>query len=114
MAMRQAVKAASPVILEPIMKVEVETPDEYQGGVIGDLSSRRGIIQASESNDTGEVTINALIPLSEMFGYSTVLRSMSAGKASYTMEFAKYAECPNNVAEKVIAERKDKLAAQAE
>jgi elongation factor G len=108
MAMRQAVKAASPVILEPIMKVEVETPDEYQGGVIGDLSSRRGIIQASESNDTGEVTINALIPLSEMFGYSTVLRSMSAGKASYTMEFA------NNVAEKVIAERKDKLAAQAE
>jgi elongation factor G len=114
MAMRQAVKAASPVILEPIMKVEVETPDEYQGGVIGDLSSRRGIIQASESNDTGEVTINALIPLSEMFGYSTVLRSMSAGKASYTMEFAKYGECPNNVAEKVIAERKDKLAAQAE
>jgi elongation factor G len=114
MAMRQAVKAANPCILEPIMKVEVETPDEYQGGVIGDLSSRRGIIQASESNDTGEVTINALIPLSEMFGYSTVLRSMSAGKASYTMEFAKYGECPNNVAEKVIAERKDKLAAQAE
>ena len=114
MAMRQAVRAASPVILEPIMKVEVETPDEYQGGVIGDLSSRRGIIQASESNDTGDVTINALVPLSEMFGYSTVLRSMSAGKASYTMEFSKYAECPNNIAEKVIAERKDKLAAQAE
>ena len=114
MAMRHAVKAASPVILEPIMKVEVETPDEYQGGVIGDLSSRRGIIQASESNDQGEVIINALIPLSEMFGYATVLRSMSAGKASYTMEFSKYGECPNNVAEKVIAERKDKLAAQAE
>lgn len=114
MAMRHAVKAANPVILEPIMKVEVETPDEYQGGVIGDLSSRRGIIQASESNDQGEVIINALVPLSEMFGYSTVLRSMSAGKASYTMEFAKYADCPNNVAEKVIAERKDKLAAQAE
>ena len=89
MAMRHAVKAASPVILEPIMKVEVETPDEYQGGVIGDLSSRRGIIQASESNETGDVIINALVPLSEMFGYSTVLRSMSAGKASYTMEFAK-------------------------
>lgn len=114
MAMRQAVKAASPVILEPIMKVEVETPDEYQGGVIGDLSSRRGIIQASESNETGDVIINALVPLSEMFGYSTILRSMSAGKASYTMEFAKYAECPNNVAEKVMAERKEKLAAQAE
>jgi len=114
MAMRQAVKAASPVILEPIMKVEVETPDEYQGGVIGDLSSRRGIIQASESNETGDVIINALVPLSEMFGYSTILRSMSAGKASYTMEFAKYAECPNNVAEKVMTERKEKLAAQAE
>lgn len=113
-AMRQAVKAASPVILEPIMKVEVETPDEYQGGVIGDLSSRRGIIQASESNESGDVIINALVPLSEMFGYSTVLRSMSAGKASYTMEFAKYAECPNNVAEKVMTERKEKLAAQAE
>ena len=67
-AMRQAVKAASPVILEPIMKVEVETPDEYQGGVIGDLSSRRGIIQASESNESGDVIINALVPLSEMFG----------------------------------------------
>ncbi len=114
MAMRQAVKAAQPVILEPIMKVEVETPDEYQGGVIGDLSSRRGIIQASESNETGDVIINALVPLSEMFGYSTILRSMSAGKASYTMEFAKYEPCPNNVAEKVIAERKEKLAAQAE
>lgn len=114
MAMRHAVKAAQPVILEPIMKVEVETPDEYQGGVIGDLSSRRGIIQASESNETGDVIINALVPLSEMFGYSTILRSMSAGKASYTMEFAKYEPCPNNVAEKVIAERKEKLAAQNE
>lgn len=113
-AMRAAVKAASPVILEPLMKVEVETPDEYQGGVIGDLSSRRGIIQASESNESGDVIINAIVPLSEMFGYATVLRSMSAGKASYTMEFAKYGECPNNVAEKVIAERKEKLAALAE
>lgn len=113
-AMRQAVKAANPVILEPIMKVEVETPDEYQGGVIGDLSSRRGLIQASESNESGDVIINALVPLSEMFGYATILRSMSAGKASYTMEFSKYAECPNNVAEKVMAERKEKLAAQAE
>lgn len=113
-AMRAAVKAASPVILEPIMKVEVETPDEYQGGVIGDLSSRRGIIQASESNESGDVIINALVPLSEMFGYATVLRSMSAGKASYTMEFSKYGECPNNVAEKVIADRKEKLAALAE
>lgn len=78
------------------------------------MPSRRGIIQASESNETGDVIINALVPLSEMFGYSTILRSMSAGKASYTMEFAKYAECPNNIGEKVMAERKEKLAAQAE
>lgn len=109
-AMRQAVRNASPVILEPIMKVEVTTPDEYQGSVIGDLSSRRGMIQGSETDPTGEVIINAEVPLSEMFGYSNELRSMSAGKASYTMEFSRYAECPNNIAEKVIADRKEKLA----
>jgi elongation factor G len=110
MAMRQAISRANPKLLEPIMKVEVETPDQYQGSVIGDLSSRRGVIQGSETSEQGDAIINALIPLSEMFGYSTALRSMSAGKASYTMEFAKYMECPNNVAEKVMAERKEKLA----
>ena len=109
-AMRQAVKAASPVLLEPLMKVEVETPDEYQGFVIGDLSSRRGIIQGSETNDHNDTIINAFVPLSEMFGYSTDLRSGTAGKASYTMEFAKYAECPSNIQEKVIKEREEKLA----
>lgn len=109
-ALRAAVKNADPKILEPIMKVEVETPDEYQGGVIGDLSSRRGVIQGSETSDKGDAIINALVPLSEMFGYSTTLRSMSAGKASYTMEFNKYAECPPHVSEKVIKERAEKLA----
>jgi elongation factor G len=109
-AMRQAVKNANPVLLEPIMKVEVETPNEYQGFVIGDLSSRRGIIEASESNDNGDAIINALVPLSEMFGYSTSLRSGTAGKAGFTMEFAKYSECPSNIQEKVITERKEKLA----
>ena len=109
-AMRQAINAANPAILEPIMKVEVETPEEYQGSVIGDLSSRRGIIQGSETTDTGDVIINAMVPLSEMFGYSTVLRSMSAGKATYTMEFDHYEECPNSIAEKVKKERAEKLA----
>ncbi len=109
-AMRQAINAADPVLLEPIMKVEVTTPDEYQGSVIGDLSSRRGMIQGSETDPGGEIIINAEVPLSEMFGYSNELRSMSAGKASYTMEFAKYAACPSNIQEKVIAERAEKLA----
>ncbi len=108
-AMRQAIRAANPALLEPMMKVEVETPDEYQGPIIGDLSSRRGLIQGSESNDTGDVIINALVPLSEMFGYSTNLRSMSAGKATYTMEFERYDECPSNVADKVMKERSEKL-----
>lgn len=109
-AMRQAVNKANPVLLEPMMKVEVTTPDEYQGSVIGDLSSRRGLIQGSETEPGGEVIINSEVPLSEMFGYSSDLRSMSAGKASYTMEFSRYSECPSNISEKVMAERKEKLA----
>ncbi|MCO4793911.1 MAG: elongation factor G [Bacteriovoracaceae bacterium] len=109
-AMRQAVRAADPVLLEPIMKVEVTTPDEYQGSVIGDLSSRRGMIQGSETDPTGEVIINALVPLAEMFGYSSDLRSMSAGKATYTMEFEKYADCPSNIQADVIKAREEKLA----
>ncbi len=109
-AMRQAVKAANPVLLEPMMKVEVTTPDEYQGSVIGDLSSRRGLIQGSDTDPGGEIIVNSEVPLSEMFGYSSDLRSMSAGKATYTMEFSRYAECPSSVSEKVISERKEKLA----
>ncbi|MFW5887187.1 MAG: elongation factor G, partial [Bacteriovoracia bacterium] len=109
-AMRQAINKASPVLMEPLMKVEVETPEEYQGFVIGDLSSRRGIIQGSDANETGESVIIALVPLSEMFGYSTDLRSGTAGKATYSMEFNKYAECPRDIQEKVMKERADKLA----
>jgi elongation factor G len=108
-AMRAAVKSADPVLLEPVMKVECTTPDEYQGSVIGDLSSRRGIIQGSETDPNGEVIINAEVPLSEMFGYSSDLRSMSAGKATYTMEFARYVACPSNIQEKVISDRSDKI-----
>ncbi len=108
-AMRQAVRNANPCLLEPIMKVEVVTPDQYQGSIIGDLSSRRGVIQGSETDAAGEVTITSEVPLSEMFGYSSQLRSMSAGKATYTMEFAKYLECPTFVSDKVIKERAEKL-----
>ena len=89
------------------MKVEVETPAEYQGNVIGDLSARRGIIYGSEI--IGEATVvRAGVPLSEMFGYATELRSMSAGKATYTMEFEKYVETPAFLQEKVIKERAEK------
>ena len=109
-AMRQAIGKAAPVLLEPLMKVEATTPDEYQGGVIGDLSSRRGIIMGSETDPNGEVIINAEVPLSEMFGYSTDLRSLTSGKASYTMEFSRYAECPPSISEKVKKERAEKLA----
>ncbi len=109
-AMRQAIRNANPVLLEPMMKVEVTTPDEYQGSVIGDLSSRRGLIQGSETDPGGEVIINAEVPLSEMFGYSSELRSMSAGKATYTMEFSRYTDCPSNIQEEVIKARKEKLA----
>ena len=109
MAMREAIKNANPVLLEPIMKVEVETPQDYQGFVIGDLSSRRGVILGSETNEVGDAIINAHVPLSEMFGYATQLRSGTAGKAGYSMEFAKYEACPSHVQEKVMAERKEKL-----
>ena len=108
-AMRQAIKQADPVLLEPLMKVEVTTPDECQGSIIGDLSSRRGLIQGSETDSRGEVVINAEVPLAEMFGYSSDLRSFSAGKATYTMEFSRYAECPPPVQEKVMTERQEKL-----
>ncbi len=114
MAMREAIRKANPVLLEPIMKVEVETPNDFQGFVIGDLSSRRGVILGSETSDTGEAVINAHVPLSEMFGYSTALRSGTAGKAGYSMEFAKYEPCPSHVQEKVQAERKEKMQERAE
>ncbi|MFL4557475.1 elongation factor G [Yersinia kristensenii] len=102
---KEAVKRASPVILEPVMSVEVETPEEYAGNVMGDLSSRRGLVQGMEEMVGGGKIIRAEVPLSEMFGYSTVLRSMSQGRATYTMEFKHYAEAPRNVADAIIAAR---------
>ncbi|MCC5849871.1 MAG: elongation factor G [Verrucomicrobia bacterium] len=107
-AMRDAIRRASPQILEPLMKVEVETPEEYQGSVIGDLSSRRGIIGTMESRDNVNV-VNSVVPLAEMFGYSTALRSLTAGKATYTMEFERYEGAPNNIAKDVMEKRREKL-----
>jgi elongation factor G len=97
-------RKARPVLLEPIMKVEVVTPEDYMGDVMGDLSSRRGMIQGMEDLAGGKA-IKAEVPLGEMFGYSTTLRSMSQGRATYTMEFKHYAEAPKNVAEAIINAR---------
>jgi elongation factor G len=101
---KAAAKQADPVILEPVMQVEVETPEDYAGGVMGDLSSRRGTLQGMDER-FGARIIRAEVPLSEMFGYATTLRSMSQGRATYSMEFAHYAEAPRNVAEGIIASR---------
>ncbi|MCL2897684.1 elongation factor G [Brenneria tiliae] len=104
LAFKDGFKKAKPVLLEPIMKVEVETPEDYMGDVIGDLNRRRGIIEGMEDTATGK-TVRAQVPLSEMFGYATDLRSQTQGRASYSMEFLKYAEAPNNVAQAVIEAR---------
>jgi elongation factor G len=101
MAFKEGFQKASPVLLEPIMKVEVVTPEDYMGDVMGDLSRRRGILQGSDDSPSGKV-INAMVPLGEMFGYATSLRSMSQGRATFTMEFDHYAEAPANIAEQVI------------
>lgn len=101
---KEGARRAGPVILEPIMHVEVETPEEYAGNVMGDLASRRGMVQGMDER-FGSHIIRADVPLSEMFGYSTTLRSMSQGRATYNMEFHHYAEAPNNVAEAIIASR---------
>jgi len=102
---KEGCKKAQPVILEPMMSVEVETPEEYAGNVMGDLSSRRGMVQGMDDMVGGGKVIKAEVPLSEMFGYSTTLRSMSQGRATYTMEFKHYAEAPRNVQEAIIAAR---------
>ncbi|WP_127959712.1 elongation factor G [Serratia microhaemolytica] len=103
-AFKEAFKKAKPVLLEPIMKVEIETPEDYMGDVIGDLNRRRGMIEGMDDTATGK-TVRAQVPLSEMFGYATDLRSQTQGRASYSMEFLKYAEAPNNVAQAVIEAR---------
>ncbi|WP_150306308.1 elongation factor G [Pseudomonas saliphila] len=101
MATKQLAQKGGAVLLEPIMKVEVVTPEDYMGDVMGDLNRRRGLVQGMEDSPSGKV-IRAEVPLGEMFGYATDVRSMSQGRASYSMEFSKYAEAPNNIAEAII------------
>lgn len=107
MAFKEGFMKAKPVLLEPIMKVEVETPEDYMGDVIGDLNRRRGMIEGMDDTATGK-TVRAQVPLSEMFGYATDLRSQTQGRASYSMEFLKYNEAPSNVATAIIEARKAK------
>jgi elongation factor G len=101
MAIKEGVKKAQPYMLEPSMKVEVVTPEDYMGDVVGDLNRRRGIINGMEDAVMGKI-IAAEVPLSEMFGYATDLRSMSQGRASFTMEFLKYTEVPSNIAAELM------------
>jgi elongation factor G len=109
LALKEAVRRASPVILEPIMKVNVITPEQFMGDVVGDLNSKRGVIR--EMNDRGEgnsrvKVIDAEVPLSSMFGYATQLRSMTQGRANYAMEFNHYSEVPKSLAEQIIGGKK--------
>ncbi|WP_202840636.1 elongation factor G [Luteimonas saliphila] len=104
MGFKEGFSKASPVLLEPIMKVEVVTPEDYLGDVMGDVSRRRGILQGQDDSPAGKI-INAMIPLGEMFGYATQLRSMSQGRATFTMEFDHYAEAPANIAESVVKKK---------
>jgi len=104
MGFREGALKADPAILEPMMKVEVVTPEEYMGDVMGDLNRRRGLVGGMEDAPAGKI-IRAEVPLSEMFGYATSLRSATQGRATYSMEFEKYSEAPNNIAEAVINSR---------
>lgn len=105
---RESARKAKPVLLEPIMKVEVVTPDQYMGEVTGDLNRRRGLMEGLDSRNNLQV-IKAKVPLSEMFGYVTQLRSLTSGRATSTMEFSHYAPAPNSIAEEVIARVKGKV-----
>jgi elongation factor G len=102
MAVKRAVRQAKPVLLEPIMAVEVVTPDDYMGDVIGDLSSRRGKVEGMEQRGNAQV-VRAQVPLAEMFGYATDLRSRTQGRATYTMQFDSYQQVPGSIAEEIIA-----------
>jgi len=104
LALQEAAKRAKPVLLEPVFKVEVVTPEEYMGDVIGDLNRRRGLVQGMEPRGNAQV-VTAMVPLSEMFGYATDVRSMTQGRAQYTMQFERYDEVPPNIAEKVVEQR---------
>ena len=107
MAVKKGLRAANPVLLEPIFKVEVTTPEEYMGDVIGDLNARRGQVSGMTDRNNAKI-VNAEVPLSQMFGYATDLRSKTQGRASYSMEFEKYVEVPKNIAQQVIDERQGK------
>lgn len=109
MAFREAYEKAKPIILEPIMKLEVSVPEEFQGTVIGQINQRRGVIMGTES-DAGYVTVESEVPLSEMFGYSTDLRSVTQGKGEFSMEFAKYAQVPRNIQDEMAKEYQKKRA----
>jgi elongation factor G len=107
MAFKEACHKASPVLLEPIMKVEVVVPEEYMAAVYGDLNARRSAIQGSE-NRSGSNVIRAEVPLAQMFGYATDLRSRTQGRANFTMHFSHYAEAPNSIAQEIIDKNKGK------
>lgn len=106
MGFKEGMRKANPILLEPMMSVEVETPEDYMGDVMGDLSSRRGIIQGMDDDGFGIKKVKAEVPLAEMFGYSTTLRSMSQGRATYSMEFKHYSEAPKHVADSIINSKK--------
>ena len=107
MAFKAGFMKATPVLLEPLMKVEVDTPEEYMGDVIGDLNRRRALVEGMEDGPMGKI-VHAMVPLGEMFGYATDLRSQTQGRASYVMEFGHYAEAPKNIADAVISARQTK------
>ena len=105
MAFKEGMRKAHPILLEPMMSVEVETPEEYLGDVMGDLSKRRGVIQGTEDDDAGGKKVRAEVPLAEMFGYSTDLRSKTQGRATYSMEFKHYSEAPKHIADAVVSKK---------
>jgi elongation factor G len=100
---KEAVQKGAPVLLEPVMKVEVTAPEEFTGDIMGDLSSRRGSIEGMEPRSGGVTAINSIVPLAEMFGYATALRSITQGRATFTMEFDHYEPVSNKLQEKIVA-----------
>lgn len=111
-AMKDAFSKANPILLEPIMKVEATTPDEYQGDILGDINRRRGIIQGVDAKN-GQTILNAMVPLAEMFGYATAIRSLSKGRASYSMEPSSFEQVPNSVLSTILEVAKKKGAARS-
>jgi elongation factor G len=107
-AFKQAFMKCNPILLEPVMKIEVNTPDDYIGDVIGDINKRRGKIEAMRRHRKGSQKLNGFVPLMEMFGYATQLRNITSGRANYSMEFHKYVSCPKEVQEKVLKKLEEK------